>query len=452
MPAMLPHARRFTRPPFSAIARNAWMTVALGVFGPVILAADHDTAPPSIPLTIDAGQEREIAGRRDRDGEAPAGSARGMGWLAWATVAIAAAAAIVARRLARRTVAALPADVLELLGTTPLGPTQTLRVIRFGTQTLLVSTTPSGSNTLAVVDDPEVSAAMAAACRTSPPLAQPRRWPLAAALLLATPLMTAVSAAEPGSSIDPAPPPLIAASQEPAVESSTMPTSWLERILAGRSLDGLVSIAITFGVVSIAPAILLMTTCFVRMSVVLAMARQGFGGPQLPSNQVLTSLALFLSALVMWPIWTAAYRDGIEPYQAGQISFSTACERTSLPIRRWMATQIEQAGNRDTMLLFLERHPSGRRDVTSYDDVPIESLLPAFLVSELKAAFTIGFRILLPFLVLDCIVATLVLSTGLVMLPPTLVSLPLKILVFVLADGWSLVVQSLLDSVQLGMP
>lgn len=451
MPTLLPHARRFSRPLFRAIVRTAWMTAALGVLGPVILAADHDTAPPSIPLTIDASQARDIGGRRGDDGEAPTDSPRGMGWPAWAAVAIAAATAVVARRWARRTVAALPTDVLELLGTTPLGPTQTLRVIRFGTQTLLVSTTSSGSNTLAVVDDPEVSAAMAAACRNSPPPAQPRRWPLAAALLLAAPLMTAAAAEEPGSSIDPAPP-LIAASQEPAVESSAMPTSWLERILAGRSLDGLVSIAITFGVVSIAPAILLMTTCFVRMSVVLAMARQGFGGPQLPSNQVLTSLALFLSALVMWPIWMAAYRDGIEPYQAGQISFSAACERTSLPIRRWMATQIEQAGNRDTMLLFLERHPSGRREVTSYDDVPIESLLPAFLVSELKAAFTIGFRILLPFLVLDCIVATLVISTGLVMLPPTLVSLPLKILVFVLADGWSLVVQSLLDSVQRGMP
>ena len=113
-----------------------------------------------------------------------------------------------------------------------------------------------------------------------------------------------------------------------------------------------------------------------------------------------------------------------------------------------MATQIEQADNRDTMLLFLSRHPTAPKEITTYDDVPIETLLPAFLVSELETAFTIGFRLLLPFLVLDVIVAILVVSTGLVMLPPTLVSLPLKLLVFVMADGWSLVIASLLDSVR----
>ena len=113
-----------------------------------------------------------------------------------------------------------------------------------------------------------------------------------------------------------------------------------------------------------------------------------------------------------------------------------------------MATQIEQAGNRDTMLYFLSRHPSAPKRVATYDDVPVETLLPAFLVSELKTAFAIGFRLLLPFLVLDVLVATLVVSTGLVMLPPTLVSLPLKLMVFVAADGWSLVVRSLLDGVR----
>ena len=111
-------------------------------------------------------------------------------------------------------------------------------------------------------------------------------------------------------------------------------------------------------------------------------------------------------------------------------------------------SQIEQAGNRDTMLLFLARHPAAPKEIKTYDDVPVESLLPAFLVSELETAFAIGLRLMLPFLVLDLIVATLVVSTGLVMLPPTLVSLPLKLLVFVMADGWSLVVQSLLDSVR----
>ena len=220
------------------------------------------------------------------------------------------------------------------------------------------------------------------------------------------------------------------------------------RLLGTRSLDATLSAAVMFGVASLAPAVLLMTTCFVRMSIVLALVRQGLGTPNLPSNQILTSLALFLSALVMWPVWTAAYRDGVEPYQAGRIELAAAYDQGTLPVRRWMATQIEHSGNRETMLFFLSRHPSAPRQITTYDDVPVETLLPAFLVSELKTAFAIGFRLLLPFLVLDVLVATLVVSTGLVMLPPTLVSLPLKLMVFVAADGWTLVVRSLLDGVR----
>jgi flagellar biosynthetic protein FliP len=219
----------------------------------------------------------------------------------------------------------------------------------------------------------------------------------------------------------------------------------LSRLLGTRSLDATLSAVVMFGVASLAPAVLLMTTCFVRLSIVLALVRQGLGTPHLPSNQILTSLALFLSALVMWPVWTSAYRAGVEPYQQGRIELSAAYEQGTLPVRRWMASQIEQAGNRDTMLYFLARHPAAPKRVATYDDVPVECLLPAFLVSELKVAFAIGFRLLLPFLVLDVLVATLVVSTGLVMLPPTLVSLPLKLMVFVAADGWTLVVRSLLD-------
>jgi flagellar biosynthetic protein FliP len=233
---------------------------------------------------------------------------------------------------------------------------------------------------------------------------------------------------------------------EPAAAASTTAASWFGR-LGDRPLESLIPSLFMFGVVSLVPAVLLMTTCFVRMSVVLALVRQGLGAAQVPSNQIVASLAIFLSAMVMWPVWTQAWRDGLEPYDRGALTASEAFASGSLPIRRWMAAQIEQAGNRDTMLLFLERHPAGPRQATTYDDVPVEVLLPAFLVSELETAFTIGFRMLLPFLVLDILVATLVTATGLVMLPPSLVSLPLKLLVFVAADGWTLVVRALLDSV-----
>ena len=219
------------------------------------------------------------------------------------------------------------------------------------------------------------------------------------------------------------------------------PASLLDR----RSLTALLPSALVLGVATLAPAVLLMTTCFVRISVVLGLVRQGLGAAGVPSNQVVASLAIFLSALVMWPVWTKAWNEGVAPYQDGTLAAAEAFERGSLPIRRWMSAQIEQAGNRETMLLFLARHPDGPQQAATYDDVPLETLLPAFLVSELETAFAIGFRLLLPFLVLDILVASLAVSTGLVMLPPTLVSLPLKLLVFVAADGWTLVVRGLLD-------
>ncbi len=216
-------------------------------------------------------------------------------------------------------------------------------------------------------------------------------------------------------------------------------------LLGSRQLTAILPSAMLFGVMTLAPAVLLMTTCFVRMSVVLSLVRQGLGAAGVPSNQIVAALAIFLSAMVMWPVWTRAWNDGVVPYQANEIGANEAFARGSLPIRRWMAAQIEGAGNRDTVLVFLTRLPGGPREAATYDDVPLEALLPAFLVSELETAFTIGLRLLLPFLVLDILVATLVVSTGLVMLPPSLVSLPLKLLVFVTADGWTLVVRALLD-------
>ena len=235
------------------------------------------------------------------------------------------------------------------------------------------------------------------------------------------------------------------AAEPPTTDDSL--AGFLETLLPGRGLAGPLSAAITIGVVSIAPAALLMTTCYVRFSVVLSLVRQGLGTQGMPSNQIVASLALFLSAMVMWPICTEAWQTGVVPYQAGQTDLATAVEKGSLPVRRWMARQIEVAGNRDTVVMFLKRHPTAQTGVATYDDVPAETLLPAFLVSELETAFALGVRLLIPFLLIDLIVATLVVSTGLVMLPPTVVSLPLKLLVFVMADGWTLVVTSLLDGV-----
>jgi len=255
------------------------------------------------------------------------------------------------------------------------------------------------------------------------------------------------SATVPVAVVAPVPEPLaVAAETATPVRASPPQTSWSPtRLLEGFAPATIVPSMLLVGVATLAPAVLLMTTCFVRMSVVLGLMRQGLGTGQVPGNQVIASLAIFLSALVMWPIWNRTWNEGVVPYQEGRLDAAEAFQRGSLPIRRWMAAQIEQAGNRDTMLLFLARHPDGPKQASTYDDVPLEAMLPAFLVSELEVAFAIGVRLLLPFLVLDILVATLAAATGLVTVSPTLVSLPLKLLVFVAADGWTLVVRGLLD-------
>jgi flagellar biosynthetic protein FliP len=446
--------------------RNARLSRAMlaGALLAVALAATSTAAEPA-PRELPA-VPLEVAPAAAKDW--PRKPAPVFDWRLGMLLVAVAGGLIAMRRFATPRVATLPPDVFEVLGTSSLGGPHPVRVVRFGPKTLLVSVSSGGCHTLSEITDVEATDCIARACRGQhPPLRPAGRAGAAAGLLLGFSLLTvspvraddipaaanepAVVAVESAESLPagvatvlpvapPAPP-----SQGPGVEA----VGGLVRSLVGtRSLDATLSAALMFGVVSLAPAVLLMTTCFVRMSVVLSLVRQGLGTAQLPSNQIVTSLALFLSAMVMWPVWTSAYRAGVAPYQAGEITLSQAYEQGSLPIRRWMAAQIEQAGNRDTMLLFLERHPEAPRQPATYDEVPLETLLPAFLVSELETAFTIGFRMLLPFLVLDVLVATLVVSTGLVMLPPTLVSLPLKLLVFVMADGWSLVVRSLLDSVR----
>jgi flagellar biosynthetic protein FliP len=373
------------------------------------------------------------------------------------------------RSFLRRQALPLPPDVFEVLGSAPLAGPHAVRIVRFGPKTLLVGVSSSGCTTLAEITDPQATACIAAACRgAQPPRAAARSSAadtlrrVTAACLLAIVATTAPARAEPDEPPDAATatvtdsspeavlPPQAAATQAaaPSPVAVSPAEDGLRTLLGPDAIATILPSALLFGVVSLVPAVLLMTTCFVRISVVLALLRQGLGTAQIPSNQILAALAIFLSALVMWPVWTQAWRDGVEPYRQGSLTPAAALEQGSLPVRRWMAAQIEAAGNRDTMLMFLARHPSGSRPVTTYDDVPVETLLPAFLVSELETAFAIGFRLLLPFLVLDLLVATLVVSTGLVMLPPTLVSLPLKLLVFIAADGWTLVVQSLLDGVR----
>lgn len=442
--------------------------------------ASRTAAADALPRPVGTGRLIQTSPGLQPGHVAPTG-----GWADWRVLgAMVAAFAVLAalRFVNTRRDRSLPPDVFEVLGSAPFAGQHAVRVVRFGPRTLLVAVSSGGCATLAELTDAEATASIAAACRGDTPR---RRPATAAAPRPTTPrdpppssepdhtdrpgrriaaavigwimcLIAATASAEPvPETATPSltPLPSVAAdggdathAERPAAPSTE---AGLLRLLTPRTVEALVPSALLVGVMSLVPAVLLMTTCFVRMSIVLMLLRQGLGAAQVPSNQILASLALFLSALVMWPVWTDAWRGGVEPYRQGVLEPAEAFERGTLPIRRWMSAQIEAAGNRDTMLLFLARHPAGQRQATSYDDVPLETLLPAFLVSELDVAFTVGFRMLLPFLVLDILVATLVVSTGLVMLPPTLVSLPLKLLVFVAADGWTLVVRGLLDGVGL---
>ncbi|MCE9526777.1 MAG: flagellar type III secretion system pore protein FliP [Planctomycetales bacterium] len=214
-------------------------------------------------------------------------------------------------------------------------------------------------------------------------------------------------------------------------------------------LSSSLQILLLLTVLSLAPAVLLMTTSFVRIIVVLGLLKQALGTQQLPPSQVLTTLALFMTLLVMTPTWSAVYTESIGPYTRGEIaSPEEAFNLGVLPIKRFMSRQIDLAGNANDVWLFFDYLPEEQRQKVpeTYDEVPLQALLPAFMLSELKVAFLIGFQIYLPFLILDIVVSSVTISMGMMMLPPVMISLPLKLLLFVLVDGWNLVVGMLLAS------
>jgi flagellar biosynthetic protein FliP len=210
-------------------------------------------------------------------------------------------------------------------------------------------------------------------------------------------------------------------------------------------LTSALQVMLLLTVISMAPAVLLMTTCFVRVIVVLSLLRQAMGTQQLPPSQVITSIAMFVTLLVMTPVWKESYDQGIKPYTDHQIGMDEALNRGIAPIRRFMSMQIERTGNSEDVWLFLEYLPDAPTP-QSYDDVPIQALLPAFMLSELKTSFLIGFQIYLPFVVLDMVISSVLIAMGMMMLPPVLVSLPFKLLLFVLVDGWHLIIGMLLES------
>ena len=193
-------------------------------------------------------------------------------------------------------------------------------------------------------------------------------------------------------------------------------------------------------ILSLAPGILIMTTSFVRIVVVIGFLRNALSTQNVPPNQVVLGLAMFMTFYVMSPYWSQANDEGIQPYLNGQISQEEALTKTVAPIREFMFRQTRESD----LALFVNLSDAERPD--TQDDVSTFVLIPAFMISELKTGFQIGFMIYVPFIVIDMIVATTLMSMGMMMLPPVMISLPFKILLFVMIDGWHLLINSIIVS------
>jgi len=193
-------------------------------------------------------------------------------------------------------------------------------------------------------------------------------------------------------------------------------------------------------VLSVAPSILVMVTSFTRIVIVLGFLRQALGTMQSPPNMVLVSLAMFLTAFIMAPTLEQSWNDGVQPYVEGSLEEAAAFEATVKPLQTFMLRHVR---DQDLQLfLDLSRTP----DVAKAEDAPLKALIPAFMISELRRAFEIGFLIFLPFIVIDMVIASVLMSMGMMMIPPAMVSLPFKLIFFVLVDGWYMVVGSLVQS------
>jgi flagellar biosynthetic protein FliP len=222
--------------------------------------------------------------------------------------------------------------------------------------------------------------------------------------------------------------------------------SAMELLTVSGDADGKQTYSVTLQVLlvmtalSVLPALLVSMTSFTRIIVVLAIMRQGLGTQQTPSNQIMVGIALFLTFFVMAPVVERINSQAVQPYLAEQMSAEQAIEEASKPIRAFMLAQTRESD----LALF-----AGMTDevaIEDADDVPFSLLLPAFVTSELKTAFQIGFLLLIPFLIIDLVVASVLMSMGMVMLSPLIISLPFKIMLFVLVDGWSLVMSTLVGS------
>lgn len=217
-----------------------------------------------------------------------------------------------------------------------------------------------------------------------------------------------------------------------------------KEMMADGSVSSVMKIIAVMSLISFAPALILTGTCFTRIAVVLGMTRTALGTQALPPNMVITGLSLFLSAVIMGPVFTEMYEKGMKPYMDGKMSQEEAFKQTAAPLQKFL---VRHAREKDlAMFLEITNTPIPETPET----VPLYVALPSFVLSELNAAFQIGFLIALPFLVLDMVVSSVLTSMSMITLPPVVISMPLKLMLFVLVDGWHLIIGSLINTYHVG--
>jgi flagellar biosynthetic protein FliP len=204
-------------------------------------------------------------------------------------------------------------------------------------------------------------------------------------------------------------------------------------------VDGAIKILVIMTLLTLAPSIILLMTCFTRIVIVLSFVRSALSLQGAPSNQIIIGLSLFLTFFIMSPVWEKVDRDALEPYRSKQITGQEALDRATVPMRAFM---LKQTRPKDVELFA----NMARLGPTSAEQLPLKVVIPGFIISELRTAFQMGFLLFLPFILIDIIVATVLMSMGMMMMPPTTISMPLKILLFVLVDGWHLIVSSIIQS------
>jgi flagellar biosynthetic protein FliP len=230
--------------------------------------------------------------------------------------------------------------------------------------------------------------------------------------------------------------PFMTIAAEPGVPAVTVTTA----ADGGQSYTVTLQILALMTVLTLLPAGLMMMTSFTRIIIVLSILRQAMGVQSTPSNQVLIGLSLFLTFFIMHPVFDRAYFEGVKPYLDGQMEAGSALDKVSLPFKEFMLAQTRESD----IELFADI--SGHGAINAKEEVPFKLLLPAFVTSELKTAFQIGFLIFIPFLIIDLVVASVLMAMGMMMLSPMLISLPFKLMLFVLIDGWALLMGTLASS------